>query len=71
MKNDLFGALKRLGVFKDNGRYTFGGDRIVASEKTELKRKERKRGKFVWQSKNLVISGQRANQGTMIRTQNK
>jgi hypothetical protein len=44
MKADLFHYLKRSGIFKDNGRYEYGGvTRILASEKTELKRAEKNR----------------------------
>jgi hypothetical protein len=42
MKNDLFRYLKQSGIFKDNGRYEWnGGGRILASERTELKRAEK------------------------------
>ena len=44
MKNDLFRYLKQIGVFKNNGRYESGGSgRILASERTELKRAEKNR----------------------------
>ena len=44
MKNDLFNYLKRSNIFKDNGRYTYGGvSRILASEATEKKRADKLR----------------------------
>ena len=44
MKRDLFNYLKRSGIFKNNGRYTWGGvSRILASEATEKKRAEQLR----------------------------
>jgi len=44
MKAELFNYLKRSGIFKDNGRYFYGGgERILASEATENKRAEKLR----------------------------
>ena len=44
MKNDLFNYLKRSGIFKDNGRYEYGtSNRMLASERTEIKRAEKNR----------------------------
>lgn len=44
MDKNLFNWLRQSRIFKDNGRYIFGGGgRILASEKTEEKRAEKRR----------------------------
>jgi hypothetical protein len=70
MNNELFGFLTSRNIFRDNGRYTISGERIAASEKTELKRREKLRGKYVWLSKNIGMgAGKRNNMGTFTRKQ--
>ena len=44
MEKNLFNYLTQSGIFKDNSRWGFGGTgRIMASEKTEEKRAEKRR----------------------------
>ena len=58
MDNQLFSFLIRSDIFKDNSRFTFAGQRMLASEKTEFQRQEKTRGKPFWNPKK---------QGTYIR----
>ena len=47
LKNDLFSYLVKSGIFKDNNKYDISGNKISsASEKTEIRRRERNRVKF-------------------------
>ena len=44
MNSDLFNYLRSRNIFKMNGRYDFSGQRVLASEKTEARKRERNRG---------------------------
>lgn len=58
MKQELFNYLRQAGIFKG---YAETG---AASLKTEKRRQERRRGYFVWRSKNVSILPRSGSRGS-------